>query len=167
MGYDYSASGAYFMTICSHEKKHIFGYVEDGAVKLNDFGNAVQNEWLKSAKIRKEITLDTFIIMPNHLHAIVIIARKNEQDIGIIQKGDPPVAPTLSKRSLGGLVAGFKQATTLSIRKMGYTNQVWQRGYYEHIIRNIEDYYACQNYISTNPQRWGRATSNNEDQEEP
>lgn len=159
MGYDYSASGAYFMTICSHEKKHIFGYVEDGTVKLNDFGNAVQNEWLKSAKIRKEITLDTFIIMPNHLHAIVIIARKNEPDIGIIQKGDPPVAPTLTKRSLGALVAGFKQAATLRMRTMGYTEQLWQRGYYEHIIRNIEDYYACQNYISANPQRWGKLTA--------
>lgn len=166
-GYDYSTSSAYFITTCCHEKKHIFGHIEDAEVHLNEYGKVVKEEWLKSAEIRKEITLDTFIIMPNHIHAIVMIAQINDHREDTDHEGDPPVAPTLKKRSLGALVAGFKQATFFNLRKLGYSDQVWQRGYFEHIIRNMEDYYACQNYINTNPQRWGRAIYSNSLQGEP
>jgi putative transposase len=71
--YDYTGAGAYFVTVCSHGRECLFGEVVDEAVRLNEFGEIVREEWLRSAEIRKEIILDEFIIMPNHIHGIIII----------------------------------------------------------------------------------------------
>jgi REP element-mobilizing transposase RayT len=72
-GYDYSRAGAYFVTICTHNKECLFGDVVDGNMALNDFGRMVDSEWLKTSEIRKNILLDGYIIMPNHFHGIVLI----------------------------------------------------------------------------------------------
>ncbi len=87
-GYDYSRAGAYFLTLCAHHHKNIFGTIVDDRIELNACGRIVYDEWLKSVEIRREIELDEFIIMPDHLHGIVII-----HDID--RRGDRPVAPTL------------------------------------------------------------------------
>ena len=87
-GYDYSQNGAYFLTLCTHDREKIFGDVVNGEMQLNECGCIVRDEWLKSAQIRHEIELDEFIIMPNHLHGIVII---HDIDHG----GDRPVDPTI------------------------------------------------------------------------
>jgi REP element-mobilizing transposase RayT len=73
-GYDYSSPGAYFITICSHNKQFLFGNVADGQMHRNDYGEIVQEEWFRSARIRKEIQLDAWMVMPNHVHGIVMIA---------------------------------------------------------------------------------------------
>src|SRR5690606_8382257 len=71
--YDYSQPGAYFITICTHQREHLFGEIVDGEMKLNEFGQIAHEEWHKTALIRGEIDLDEFVIMPNHFHGIVII----------------------------------------------------------------------------------------------
>ena len=78
--YDYSRSGIYFVTICTHQKQCLFGEIDRGKMFLNQIGNIVREEWLKSAQIRKEIELDEWVIMPNHLHGIVLI--HNDLKIG-------------------------------------------------------------------------------------
>lgn len=139
--YDYSQIGAYFITICTHDRNCLFGNIIDDKMLLNEFGMLVHGEWIKSAQIRMEIKIDEFIVMPNHIHGIVIIDRK----------GDRPVAPTI-----GSLIGGFKSTATKQIneiRKMPRV-PVWQRNYYEHIIRNEKSLYNIREYIVNNPLNW-------------
>jgi putative transposase len=89
-GYDYSQAGAYFITVCVHNRECIFGKIENGKMILNDFGNIVAGEWINSAEIRDEIELDEFVIMPNHFHGIAIIMDISQRT----RRGDRPVAPT-------------------------------------------------------------------------
>ncbi|MCB5270458.1 MAG: hypothetical protein LHW56_01280 [Candidatus Cloacimonetes bacterium] len=179
-GFNYSLEEGYFITICSHEKKCLFGRVEQGEMRLNEFGETVESEWLKSAIIRKEIVLDEYVVMPNHFHAIVFFRRDvgydaqnqqigpNSQNIYEDPAAQPegsgfsPQTPTLGlkKKSLGSLMAGFKTGVTSQVRKLGYQGDLWQRNYYEHVIRNEEDFYSIKDYIMHNPANWAKDTIN-------
>jgi REP element-mobilizing transposase RayT len=160
-GYDYAKSGAYFITICTYNRETLFGEIIGGKglrpdnvypeMICNDFGEIVAAEWMRSAAIRSEIAMDKFVIMPNHLHGIVLI----------YGRGDRPVAPTEEHlgpkpRSVGALIAGFKSAVTKQINAIRQTPYapVWQRNYYEHIIRNGNDMKKIQEYIQNNPSNW-------------
>lgn len=90
-GYDYTRQGAYFVTVCTEERRRVFGTVVNGRMALNDAGRVVRDEWLKSAAIRHEIVLDEWVDMPDHFHAIVAI--RNPGDAG-----DPPVAPLCDRQ---------------------------------------------------------------------
>jgi len=142
-GYDYAQPGAYFVTICTHRHQPLFGEVVDGAMQLHAFGQIVWEEWFRSAEIRAEIVLfsDEFVVMPNHLHGIVWIVEADNA-VGAtgrspLQKRplSPPRGP--APRSLGAFVAGFKSIVTKRINALRGTPgaRVWQRNYYEHIIR--------------------------------
>ncbi len=87
--YDYSRPGAYFVTLCVHDRECLFGDITGGEICLNEYGKIVQTEWLKSSEIRNEIKLDVYQIMPNHFHGIVII-RNGTMDC----RGNRPIAPT-------------------------------------------------------------------------
>jgi hypothetical protein len=80
--YDYTQSGSYFITICTTQKECLFGTVINGEMVLNDIGKIVEKEWLKSAEIRSEIEIGEFVVMPNHMHGIVIITRKDNRPVG-------------------------------------------------------------------------------------
>ena len=157
-GYDYSQDGAYFVTICTHNRECLFGDIADGEMVFNDYGKIVKEEWLKSSEIRREISLDEHIVMPNHFHGIVIIRR-----------GDWPVAPTTittngpKSGSIGSFVVGFKSAITRRINDRRKTPgvPVWQRNYYEHVIRDDDDLNRIREYIKGNPVQWA------EDEENP
>ena len=155
-GYNYALIGAYFITICCHEKQHLFGSVHDGEMHLNSYGMIVREEWLRTQSLRKNIVLDAFVVMPNHFHAIIII-QDDKIDSGIesSKEGAPQYAPTV-----GDIMKGFKQAVTMCIRAKGFDGMVWQRGYYDHIIRNVHDYNATVDYIQNNPQNWHRDKNN-------
>jgi putative transposase len=176
-GYDYSQNGAYFVTICTYQRRCFFGEIRDGKMELNQIGKIVAQEWLKSSEIRQEIELDQWVIMPNHLHGIVIIdhegkinhykegnhnQRINHKDQTINHKGSTPLTPTKSlkyhqkPRSLSSLISGFKSAVTKQINQMRKSCDIpiWQRNYYETIIRDEKAYYNIQEYIMTNPQKW-------------
>jgi len=173
-GYDYSQSGLYFITICCYERECLFGNIINSQMILNNFGQLIKEEWLKSAEIRKEIELDDFVIMPNHFHGIVIINQeinsdfmKNDvdfQDNNVGANGRSPLhqiqssPPKISMKpkSISSLIAGFKSATTKKINIIRNTpqNPVWQRNYYDHIIRNDESLTRIREYIQNNPLSW-------------
>ncbi len=173
--YDYSQGGAYFVTICTHERECLFGATHDGESQLSDFGTIVQTQWLDSARMRREIHLDTFVVMPNHLHGIVFIRKDISASVGATggrpnlpkqdQKGDrqsPLRARGPGSRSLAAFVGGFKSACTRLINEFRCTPglPVWQRNYYDHVIRNEKALEAIGNYIAANPEQWANDPEN-------
>ncbi len=153
--HDYAGGGVYYITLTTQGRKRLFGTVVNGQMVLNDAGRMVRDEWLKSAEIRNEITLDEWVIMPDHFHAVVSIRRGDRQVAPIAGEGDLPVARTAgpAPRSLGALIAGFKGAVGKRINQMRQTpgNAVWHRNYYEHIVRDDADLERIRRYIRDNP----------------
>ncbi len=156
-GYDYSQVGAYFITICAKYRECIFGEIIDGEMQLNEMGELVQYEWYRSADIRCEITLDTFVIMPNHIHGIIHI---NNSSNPVGAHGHAPLHR--KPRSLGSFIAGYKSVTTKRINQIrGFTgHSIWQRNYYEHVIRNDADLKQIRKYIVRNPANWSTDEEN-------
>jgi REP element-mobilizing transposase RayT len=153
-GFDYATAGAYFVTLCSFDRACLFGQVVEGVVRLSSAGQIVQEEWLASAELRTEIALGEFLVMPNHLHGIVhILATQNGPPM--LCRGAWP-----QPRSIGALVAGFKSSCTKRINEQRNHpgSPVWQRNYYEHIIRDAADYERIAEYIAINPLRWDTDT---------
>lgn len=153
-GYDYTQAGGYFITICTKNRMDFFGNIKYGEIILNTLGKIVESEWLRTQSLRKEITLDDYIIMPNHLHGIIIIDYSlhliNQFPVGAdgrpLLRRDPG--------SLGSIIAGFKSSATKKINIIQNTpgKPVWQRGYYDRIIRNPEELDRIRTYIRNNPQ---------------
>jgi REP element-mobilizing transposase RayT len=143
-GYDYAQAGAYFVTLCVQGRAALFGRVVDGAVELTEIGRIVAEEWEHTPALRPNVVLDTFVVMPDHLHRIVVIVRRDDG------AARPEAArPRSPAHSLGAIVRGFKAAV---VRRAG--TPIWQRNYYEHIIRNDADLDRIRHYIATNPARW-------------
>ncbi|MGM0760562.1 MAG: transposase [Thermodesulfobacteriota bacterium] len=161
-GYNYAQSGAYFVTLCTHKRRCLFGRIVEEQIVLNHLGLIVQEEWVRSADMRKEIDLDVYVVMPNHVHGIVFIDSyrvaeemndsSQEKESHVSQQKGP------TKKSLSSMVAGFKSSVTKRQRVLaGKTKEsVWQRNYYEHIIRNDDDLQMVREYIVTNPISWER-----------
>jgi len=152
-GYDYSQPGAYFVTICSQNKKRIFGDVLDGEMILNEYGCIVKNEWTRTTNVRDNVKLDMFVVMPNHFHGIISVINDGR---GVLQ-----YAPTTSvfrspSQTIGAIVRGFKSAVTKRLNGMqGVAGRpVWQRNYYEHVIRNEDELNRIREYIINNPLQW-------------
>jgi len=165
-GYDYSQAGAYYITIVAYGREWVFGEIVNGEIRLNQFGAIVRDEWEKSAQIRAEIELGAYVIMPNHFHAVVIITARPEDGTGDRPVAPTTVAPTANgprPQSIGALMAGFKSSVTKRINEIRKTPgiPVWQRNYYEHIIRNDEEHNRIHLYIEANPANW------QEDKENP
>lgn len=159
-GYDYSRAGAYFVTICTHNKECLFGSVMDENMVLNDFGRMVDVEWLKTAEIRKNVVLDGYVIMPNHFHGIFLITENNSGKARLATtKYNVSIKMEFGKPKPGSLpviVGSFKSAVTRQINLVRGTpgKEVWQRNYYEHIIRNPDELNRIREYIINNPLKW-------------
>ncbi|MDY7394850.1 transposase [Aureibaculum sp. 2210JD6-5] len=162
-GYDYSQDGAYFITICCHEHNCLFGEVINGEMVLNAYGKIAYNEWSKTPEIRNNVELDVFVIMPNHLHGIIILnggrGESNSPDTNIkshlqntTDKSNSPQCGT--SNTVGAIVRGFKSAVTKQLNELNIDCKIWQRNYYDHIIRNEESYINISNYIINNPEKW-------------
>ena len=161
-GYDYSQPGAYFVTLVTNQREEIFGEVANGGMRLNQLGEIVHAEWLKTAEIRSNVELheDEFVIMPNHVHGIIWIVET--QSVGAthrVVRATHRVAPTkgtLVPNSIGAILAQFKSITAKRINVLRDTRgvTVWQRNYYEHIVRDQTDMENIWNYINTNPLHW-------------
>ncbi len=148
-GYDYSQQGAYFVTICAQNGECLFGEVVDGKMQLNECGNIVQEFWNRITMRFSNVRVDVHIVMPNHIHGIIVIADKCRGG----------VSPPQKKRTLGQIVAYFKYQSTkeiLNTPQCGCSTgtTIWQRNYYEHIIRNQEDLNQIRQYIMKNPLKW-------------
>ena len=164
--YDYSNPGTYFVTICTHNRQCLFGDVVDGQMRLNNIGQVVTEEWIRSKELRKEIELDEFIVMPNHMHGIVIIPESNPVVV-VVVVGATGRSPLLlpkgpASKSIGSLIAGFKAHATKIINVIRATPgaPVWQRNYYEHIIRDDKELLYVREYIAYNPLLWIKDENN-------
>ena len=174
-GYDYAQDGAYFVTICTYNRQCLFGdikgvlqYAPTAEMVLNPFGIVVRDAWQNTPVIRPGILLDAFVIMPNHVHGIIIIRRGTRRGVlrtgvlrtGVLRTGVLPYAPTpifqSPSQNIGAIVRGFKSSTTKQINQIRGTPglPVWQRNYHEHIIRNEEELHRIREYIITNAQNW-------------
>ena len=151
-GFDYAQEGMYFFTICTYKRQLLFGNVTNGEMKLNEFGHVVCDEWHKSTTMRHELDLDTFIVMPNHMHGIVRL--KDPNIVGATGGSPSPFGP--SKHSLGAFIAGFKSTITKRVNEIRGTPEarIWQRNYYEHVIRGEESLNRIREYILNNPAQW-------------
>lgn len=138
--YDYSQNGAYFITICVKDKEPIlskikFNSIYPNEIKLSKLGIIVANEILNIEKRFDNTKVLDYVVMPNHIHLI-------------IQLDD-------CSCSLGQIIGSFKSIATLQSKKIGYSNdKLFQRNYYDHIIRNEDDYLTKSNYIKNNPEKW-------------
>ena len=154
-GFDYACAGGYFVTICAAEKRRIFGKIENDNVRLHPYGKIVTEEWQRSAVLRAEVQLDECIVMPNHFHAIIILT-----NVGACG-GTPNPSQTFQApiKNLGALINAFKGSVTRRINKDRAKRGlnpvvVWQRNYYEHIIRDENELDMIRRYIIENPLNW-------------
>ena len=161
MGYDYSRPGAYFVTLCVHERVNLFGIVQDGAVQLNDLGQVVEDEWRRSAELRPGVTIDHFVIMPNHLHGLLILEQgRGTPRVPVDPTGTRPKASTAFGKPISGslstIVGQFKASASSRINMIRGSRgaRVWQRNFYERIIRNERALRELRQYIAQNPSNW-------------
>jgi len=145
-GYDYSQAGAYFITICTLNREYLFGKIVAGKMTLNHAGDMIQTVWDEIPFHYAGIEIDEFVVMPNHVHGIIVIAG-NMGDAGPL--------------SLGDMVHRFKTMTTKryadGVKQSGwrrFSGKLWQRNYWEHIVRNAMELGRIRQYIHTNPTQW-------------
>ena len=184
-GYDYSKAGAYFVTICTYERECLFGNVSVGAgskpalmtdVELNEYGEKVVETWRDLPNHNNNLTLDAFVTMPNHVHFIVVIADRAGLEPGNTRAGLEP-GNTRAGLEPGNTRAGLEPAPTLSeivrqlktfsARRINLIRKtpglpVWQRNYYERVIRNDDELFAIREYITNNPAQWHQDADNPE-----
>ena len=128
--------GTYFITICAREKRCLFGHVEEDRVVLSALGDIINREWQRSREVRPDVLFGDYVVMPNHMHALVYVP-------AIPNEG------SARKRSLASLVGGFKASATRFAKQ-----PIWQRGYHEHIVRTDRELDMIRTYIQENPMRW-------------
>ncbi|MBN1848579.1 MAG: transposase [Deltaproteobacteria bacterium] len=168
-GYDYSRAGLYFITICTQMRLCLFGEIRNGEMILNDAGMMIKTLWHEIPIYYHEFNVHEFVVMPNHVHGIVEIA-SNPKSVGAGPRACPVnkcqrtngqpqgVAPTMS---LSDIVHRFKTLTTKRYIDgvnnndwQRFNKKLWQRNFYEHIIRDHESYLKIAEYIQTNPLKW-------------
>lgn len=171
--YDYREAGAYFVTICTQDRSNVFGTIIDGAVRLNPIGDIVGTYWESLPSHFPSIELDAWVVMPNHLHGIVVLSEPNCTATLPLRR-----AVGTQSGSLGAIIQNFKSVTSRRIKAAArcaaetsadlrgvlaagsvadYSHQrstIWQRNYYEHIIRSEADLDRIREYIADNPARW-------------
>lgn len=156
-GYDYRQSGVYFVTICAYRKLRLFGQVLDGRMLPNDLGATVTECWNQIPLVRDKVELDACVVRPNHIHGIIIINNNAavENAARTAQSVDAS-ASRPARGSLESIVGQFKRAVTLRGKSLNQPPEgpIWQRNYYERIIRNENSLNDIRNYIAENPERW-------------
>ena len=159
-GYDYSQPGIYFITLCTQNHECLFGEILNGEMRLNDFGKIAHQCWLEIPNHFPHIQLDEFVIMPDHIHGIIIlndiVGAKNFSPLQSKNFSPPKnITPFRSpSKTIGSIIRGFKIGVTKGFRQNTDIYVVWQRNYYEHIIRNDVELYQIRQYIIDNPKKW-------------
>jgi len=145
--YNYAAAGTYFVTICSQDRGCVFGEIIDGAMHINQWGLVVDACWNGLPSHYGNVRLDAFVVMPNHIHGIILIAPRTDVDVG---------ARHASPLHLGTVIGSFKSAAArqINILRDAPGCPVWQRNYYEHIIRGEKVLHAIRRYVEDNPTQW-------------
>ena len=185
-GYDYTSPGMYYVTVCTADRRCVFGEIVDGQMHRNEWGDIAHEEWYRTAKLRPEVELDAFVVMPNHLHGIIkigAIPRTGDpsgrpylpgrpHDDNELPPGRPSGSPvrTAARRpahgpeagSIGAIVGQVKSVVRKRINRIpgAQRETVWHRNYYEHVIRDEKDLFRIREYILNNPLTWSKDREN-------
>lgn len=164
---DYCENGAYFITICTKNRQHFFGKIEDQKINLSVIGKIVEEEWLKTPKIRPYVILNEWVIMPNHFHGIIIIDKPDRRNEVPPRSyiGPHPYFSQISPQpdSLSSIIGSFKLIVTKRCHRQGFAYFSWQERFYDRIIRQEEGLETIQEYIKSNPINWESDRNNFED----
>ncbi len=168
--HDYSQPGAYFITIVTHHRDCLFGNIVNGQMQLSPMGQIAEEHWRAIPQHFPHVGLGAYVVMPNHLHGIIIIhengmATNSSSSVGATHWVAPtqPIAPTQSvaptpngpkRGSIGAIIGSYKMSVTRRIQREFNATGIWQRNYYEHIIRNDAEYNRIHWYIVSNVANW-------------
>jgi putative transposase len=161
--HDYSGEGAYYVTVCAAGRACLFGRVEDHSVEWTQAGQVVRECWLAIPGHFPNAALDEFVVMPNHIHGILWIKSEGQAlprlARGLSTKG---ASPGPARRSIGAIVGSFKSASTRKLNALGHVPRatLWQRNYYEQVIRSEASLNRIREYIVGNPARWAEDPEN-------
>ena len=145
-GYDYSKNGYYFVTICTKNRICFFGEIVDEKMILNEYRKCVYDFWKQIPKFYKNVFLDEFIIMPNHIHGVVVIDNVGTEHCSV------PTETVMEKTNLSQIIKSFKEICIKPIcKKYNNFDFAWQRSFYDHIIKDEQSLLNIQNYIINNP----------------
>ena len=167
--WDYSNSGLYFITICTKDRIDYFGKIKHGIICLNQYGSIICQEIYKTSLIRKNVIIDEFIVMPNHIHLVLEINNTllnnglcRDEAAPRLYIGEHPNMSRISPKpnSLSSIIGSLKSIITKRIHQNGLINFQWQSRFYDHIIRDEEDLYRIKEYIKNNPLNWRRDRNN-------
>lgn len=168
-GYDYTQAGAYFVTLVTWRRDCLFGEVVDGVMVLNDFGKIADECWRAIPEHFPQVELGAHIIMPNHGHGIILINDDDSRNpVGAQHccaptptgQNDNPHKINVKPGSLGAIVRSYKSAVSYKINKQFNTTGIWQRNYYEHIIRSDHEMDTIWKYMEANPASWAEDDEN-------
>ena len=161
--YNYSTNGYYFVTICTYDRQELFGVIENDDTKINSCGHIVKNTWVQIPNHFNDIELDEFIIMPNHIHGIIII-NKSGGTAPMKEGCEAGTALSSNKNTrnnkLSIIIGSFKSAITKQINQINNNKFKWQRLFYDHIIRTNDSLNNIREYIRNNPATWANDKHN-------
>lgn len=178
-GWDYAAVGCYFVTICTRGRECFFGEVKDGEMHLSEIGDIVAGEWQKTESVRPNVELDEWVVMPNHIHGIIVIKHTVEtfrRNVSDLPKETPrseetPYIPEMPHRgvstkarlkagSVGAIIGQFKSVCTKRIWAARFLAFDWQPRFFDHIIRDEPSLNNIRQYIVDNPAKWEQDQNN-------
>jgi len=173
-GWDYRSNGAYFITICTKNRKHYFGEITDNKMVLSNIGIIADILWHEIKNHTKNVDLDAFVVMPNHIHGIVVINKPDNFDDGVRCRDEACLVSTTTTTnvtnnndnknqfmssispksgSISVIIGSYKSAFTRNAHRLGF-EFVWQVRFHDHIIRNTTEYKRIFDYIIENPEKW-------------
>jgi putative transposase len=162
-GYDYAQPGEYFVTFCTFGREHLLGQIRNGEMVLSEIGEIAREEWLRTPIMRANVELDEFVLMPDHFHGIIVLhAERNGEPVRANcssprQFQQNSMTPFRSpSKTIGAIIRGFKSASTKRANELRDAPglPLWQRNYYEHIIREQVELDRIRKYILLNPAGW-------------
>lgn len=156
-GYDYAQAGAYYVTIVTYQRDCLFGRIENEEMVLSDFGIIADECWYAIPEHFPHVELGVHVVMPNHVHGIIVIRDDNRRGAALLRPYDENENShkvNVKPGSLGAIIRSFKSAVSYRINKEHNATGIWQRNYYEHIIRDEKDLHNKTDYIEANPMLW-------------
>ena len=159
--YDYSQAGAYFVTLCTHLRECIFGSVDRSILRLSDAGLVAKQIWNELPVHYPRVSLDAFIVMPNHVHGVIMFSDE-DRFVPKEPMERTPQPGRVKMHALPEIVRAFKTFSARAINKHRHSEgeSVWQRNYYEHVVRDEKDLNRIRQYIADNPARWSEDSNN-------
>nr|WP_064965730.1 transposase [Tenacibaculum ovolyticum] len=166
--WDYASNGAYFITICTKNREHYFGEIKNKEMQLTETGKLAETYWMEIPEHFPFVTLGNFVIMPNHMHGILIIDKPTSQvktlqcNVSTMQDKISTKNQQMSKiapkaGSISTIIRSYKSVVTKNARKINSAFG-WQSLFHDHIIRNSKAFDTIQNYIANNPEKWDEDT---------